>query len=132
MPTQPAIMCILLACWRIGRPLSSERWGAALCGAQAYANLGVTCPTTKAFLLALAEEACVRESYQAVIQAGWALTVINALPEDMLRRVRARAGLPPVPPHAAQKSEGTAGCFLLAVLTHPWCSGLAGCGSAPC
>ena len=55
---------------------------------QAYANLGVTCPTTKAFLLAMAEAACARESYTSVTHAGWALTVIQALPEDMLRRVR--------------------------------------------
>ena len=75
-------------------------------GEQAYANLGVTCPTTKAFLLAMAEEACARESYKSVTQAGWALTVIQALPEDMLRRVSLIRPTPSHPKNTTVKTSG--------------------------
>ena len=37
----------------------------------------------------MAEAACARESYTSIAQAGWALTVIDALSDSMLRKARA-------------------------------------------
>ena len=57
-------------------------------GPQAYANVCDATPATRAFMVALAEAACERDAYGSIAQAGWALTVVDALSDGVLRRVR--------------------------------------------
>ena len=55
---------------------------------QAYANVGATTPATRAFMVALAGAACERDAYNSIAQAGWALTVVDALSDTVLRKAR--------------------------------------------